>query len=281
MKDIIVAVDFSECSINAIEHAISIAQKAKSNVKLVHVYNESLYHKTIYKYTDPIDEATKLLEELAIRYQPLLGDNQVTYKIREGKIYKEIVEEARETKAMIIIVGTHGTSGFEELWIGSNAYRIICAATCPVITLREGIRPERDLRRIIMPIDSTLASRQKTPHATTIARLFGAEIHVLALFQSNIKDAQRMVLDYAKQACEYLEKNHVNFVMTSRRCKNPTEATIEYATKVDANLIVIMTEQSASALNLFLGAYAQQMIHRSPLPVMSIQPKELLRVLTR
>lgn len=69
--------------------------------------------------------------------------------------------------------------------------------------------------------------------------------------------------------------------MTSRRCKNPTDATIDYAIKVDANLIVIMTEQTSSPMNIIMGAYAQQMIHRSPIPVMSVQPKEFLRIRTR
>jgi nucleotide-binding universal stress UspA family protein len=281
MKEIIVAVDFSECSVNAIEHAISIAIRAKRDVKLVYVYNPAKSHRIIYKYTDSLDEATKLLEELTARYQPAIAPRQLTFKIREGKIFKEIVDEAKESQAMLIVAGTHGTSGFEEFWIGSNAYRIICAATCPVITLREGVKSERELKRIVMPIDSTLASRQKAPATAQMAKLFGAEVHVLALFQSNYKDSQRNILDYAKQVCEYFEKNRIDFLMTSRRCKNPTEATIDYAKKIEANLITIMTEQSSSAVNLILGAYAQQMIHRSPFPVMSVQPKELLRVLTR
>jgi len=69
--------------------------------------------------------------------------------------------------------------------------------------------------------------------------------------------------------------------MTSTKCKNPTDATIEYATKVDANLIVIMTDQTTSFKNLFLGPYAEQMIHRSPIPVMSIKPKDLISVMSR
>ncbi|MGC8864616.1 MAG: universal stress protein [Bacteroidales bacterium] len=281
MKEILAAIDFSECSVNAAEHAAGIAQRAGANLKLVYIYNPEHKYKTIYKYKDPLDEATHLLEELTQRFQLVMPHGEVSFKIREGKVFREVADEAKESKAMMIVAGTHGASGFEELWIGSNAFRIISAAPCPVITLREGVKPEKQMRRIILPIDATLSTRQKVPYATMMAKLFNAEIHVLALYQSGIKDAQQVVLEYAKQTCAYLEKNHIDFLMTSRRCKNPTDSTIDYAIKVDANLIVIMTEQTSSPLNIIMGPYAQQMIHRSPIPVMSVQPKEFLRILTR
>ncbi|MDO9510176.1 MAG: universal stress protein [Bacteroidales bacterium] len=281
MKDIIVGIDFSQCAINALEHAINIANHSKSNVLLLFVHNTQKAHKTIYKYTDAMDEATKLLEELIVKYQPQLIKTKITFKIREGRVYNEIVNEAKERKAYLIIIGTHGASGFEEMWIGSNAYRIISASTTPVITIREGIKIDRDLKRIILPIDSTLSSRQKVPHAMTLAKLYKAEIHVIALFHTKVKDVQDMIIQYSQQACDYFEKNQINFVLKSIATKNATETTIEYAREIDANLIVIMTEQVSTPANFFLGPLAQQMIHQSPFPVMSIQPKELLRVLSR
>ncbi|PKP16931.1 MAG: hypothetical protein CVU06_13765, partial [Bacteroidetes bacterium HGW-Bacteroidetes-22] len=64
-NEIVVAIDFSLCSINALEHAISIAKLSKSNVVMVFVHNPNKPQRTIYKYSDPIDEATKLFEELS------------------------------------------------------------------------------------------------------------------------------------------------------------------------------------------------------------------------
>ncbi len=281
MKDIVVGIDFSECSINALEHAVTIAQKLKSDIAMVHVFNPGSTHKTIYKYADPVDEATKLLEEIATRYQPLLTQGTISYRIREGRIYKEVAAEANERKAIYVFVGTHGASGFEELWAGSNAYKIISYSKCPVITLREGVKADRNLERIIVPIDANMASRQKVPYAANMAKLFNAEVHVLALYHTTVKDVQNQVLDYAKQACEFFEKHEINFLLKSIRTKNVTDSTIEYAKKVDANLIVIMTEQVSSPANLILGNYALQMISRSPMPVMTVQPKELMRVLSR
>mgnify|MGYP000974535028 CR=1 FL=1 len=62
---------------------------------------------------------------------------------------------------------------------------------------------------------------------------------------------------------------------------NITNATIKYAQKVNASLIAIMTEQETTASNILLGPYAQQMVNHSPIPVLSIQPKEIYSISTR
>ena len=61
--DIIVAIDFSACSVNALRHAVTIAAKAQSRVIMVHVLKGTGNPPVIYKYADPMDQATKLLEE--------------------------------------------------------------------------------------------------------------------------------------------------------------------------------------------------------------------------
>lgn len=279
-NEIVVAIDFSLCSINALEHAVSIAKLSKSTIVMVFVQNPDKPQRTIYKYSDPIDEATKLFEELAERFQTLLPDSRIIYRIREGKVYKEVVTEAREREAWLIITGTHGTSGFEELWIGSNAFRIVSNAHCPVITIREGVQVNHELKRIILPIDHTLETRQKVPIAAKLAKLVGAEVHVLATYAAASHEIMVTTNHYAQQAIEYLEKADVNVVKASIKGKKMLDATIEYARKTEANLIIIMTEQEASISNLFMGPYAQQMVNRSPFPVMCVHSKELIRVLT-
>ncbi|MFA5194156.1 MAG: universal stress protein, partial [Bacteroidales bacterium] len=56
---------------------------------------------------------------------------------------------------------------------------------------------------------------------------------------------------------------------------NITSATIKYAEQIDADLIIIMTEQEEELSNIWLGPYAQQMVNNSPIPVMSVHPKEI------
>ncbi len=72
----------------------------------------------------------------------------------------------------------------------------------------------------------------------------------------------------------YLQENKVKFLLHEMEASNLTDATIEYAVGVNANLISIMDEQEITTSNLWLGPYAQQMVNHSPIPVMSIHAQD-------
>ena len=200
----------------------------------------------------------------------------MSWKIRKGKIYKEVTEEAKSVKAMLIVTGTHGASGFEEFWIGSNANKIVSSSTCPVITIRGGINIQRPLMRIVLPIDSAEETRQKSSFAGYIAKKHGAEIFVLKLYTSKLKTMRHKVDMYAAQVIEYFVEEQIKHHIDQVICENISDATIEYATKIDANLIAVMTEQETTTANIFLGPYAHQIVNHSPFPVLSIHPKDTL-----
>lgn len=283
MKNIIVAVDFSDCSVNALEHAISIAQKGNFNIIMVWVNNP-----TTTKILLESDQSSEMIREvenqfnkLVATYSKALPHSTINFSIREGKVYHQIALEAKEKQAMLVIAGTHGTSGFEEFWIGSNAYKIVSLAPCPVITIRAGININKELSRILMPIDSTPETRQKVSFTAKIAKLFQAEVYVLSLYTTGISAVQETVNNYARQVVKFLEEEKITCHSESLRADNLARAALDYATKIEANLISIMTEQETSTSNLWLGAYAQQMINHSPIPVLSIHPIDLNIVLSR
>lgn len=272
-KSIVVGIDFSDCSINALEHAISIAQKTKSNIILVWV-NHLDYSKEIFSV-----EPKQLESEVTKRFEGLIGKLTESWKglkidfvLRKGKVYKEICEVANDADAFAIVIGTHGSTGFEEFWIGSNANRIIASSLIPVITIRAGINIGRDMLRIVMPFDSTKSTRQKLPITALFAKYFRSEVHILGLFTSDLDDIQYRIRNYVAQAEDYLKENFIKYKVVFIESENITETTIEYAKKIDANLISIMTEQETSTSNLWLGPYASQMVNHSPIPVLSVKP---------
>ncbi len=278
MKTIIATIDFSDCSINALEHAVSIAKKSKSNLLMLWVNNPNTT-KTILSSDlsdDLLEEVEHQFLRLITKYRDELPDSKIDFIIREGKVYKEIVNQAKESDAWLIVAGTHGSSGFEEFWIGSNANRIVSAAPCPVITIRAGVNIGRNLAKIVVPMDSSMETRQKIPYVAELALMFDAEVHLLMLFTTTVENVRRTIRSYTKQAVKYLKEHEVKCVTVEKDSENITISAIEYAQSIDANLIAIMTEQEKTAANLWLGPYAQQMVHHSPIPVLSIHPTELL-----
>jgi len=282
MKNILVAIDFSECSINALEHGITIANKADAGLKMMFVVKPDSSKDIFTEGAQTLSAMVKdKFNELIEKYQDKIDKKRMSYLIREGKVYREIIQEAEKKDVFLVMAGTHGSSGFEEFWMGSNANRIVSSISKPIITIRGGVNINRHLEKVILPLDSTPETRQKVPFTSYMAKIFDAEVHILRVYSSSVKAIIRKVNSYSDQVVKHLEEENIRYVLESVEAANLTDATIEYALKVNANLISIMTEQEISAKNLILGPYAQQMVNHSPIPVLSIHPKELLMALNR
>lgn len=275
MKEIIVAIDFSKGSLHALQYAIHFANIAKCNVMMVYVDNHSGQDVAFSAESGEMrDELLRNFEELAESVRPGLTGGKLSYKLRKGKVCQELAAQAKLSKADLIFSGTHGISGFEEFWIGSNAFRTVSCAPCPVITIRSGFEISRSVRNIVIPIDHTADTIQKLPLAATIAKLFNAEVHILALQSSKLKSLQTKIETTVVRVEKYLSGHGVAYSSEFRFAENITNTTLEFASEADADLIIIMTEQESSDANILLGQFAQQMVNFSPVPVMSVQPKE-------
>jgi len=275
MKKILVAIDFSKGSFRALAYSIKLANLFSSDILMTHVIKpdskESLYANLHDKIVEDVE---KRFEDLIKKHKKELKKTSIGYKIRDGKIHTEIANQAKYSDCDLIITGTHGVSGFEEFWLGSNARRIVTSAPCPVITIRYDFCPSQAIEKIVMPIDSSFDTRQKAPFTCDIAELTAAEIHLLVT--SNSLSEKRTAYSYAKQTIKYIEGRGVKVIVVETP-KKPSDV-INYAKSVNADLISIMTEQEVSTISLLLGASAEQVVTHSPIPVLSVHPKALYNI---
>ncbi len=275
MQPIVVAVDFSKTSVHALEYSIPLASKLKSDIIMVWVdkvtTTESIYFDTS---NENRNEAKKRFEEIIRHYQKQVSkDIKLEYKLRKGKVYHELDGLARTINALMIVAGAHGISGFEEFWIGSNAFKIVTSSTCPVITVRHDFNEGKNIDKILVPIDSSSETLQKLPFIAKLAGVFGSEVHLIATHYSQLRSVQRIADNLADQAAKYLEKHRVKLIKDKIISNDITKMTIDYALNIGADLISIMTEQETPA-NILLGPHAQQLVNQSPVPILSIHPVE-------
>src|SRR5664280_700007 len=276
MKTIIVPLDFSEESLLGLNLAIMLANKTGANIQMVHVigkktgnyYDQQEKEKQFAK--TKFDEILQMYKEKG-RLKSALG-----YTIKEGQIFKEVADLADKYEDALTVLSTHGTSGFEELFIGGNAYKITSHSRNPVITVRRSKIPS-NIDNIVMPLDMTFQTREKVPYTVTLAKAFGSKIHLLTIRLSNLKSIEKKLHQYAEQVASYLDNHKVPYTVEHLHGGNLTDLTLEYSRSIDADLISIMTEQEKSASNLLLGNFAHQMINKAYIPVMSF-PNYHLRV---
>jgi nucleotide-binding universal stress UspA family protein len=272
MKNFIVPIDFSAESLNGLKMALLFAKKTQINIQLVYVL-----HKSSESDKSALENEQRLAEENFNRiisdFKSQLGnDSQITSLIRKGRVYQEIVDLAAELPNAVIAASTHGASGFQELFIGSNAFRIISATEKPVITLRKNYCPG-DITKIVLPIDMSVDSRQKVPFTTEVAKLFGAEVHVVGVQKSRGERNMQKIRSYTSQVAGYVE-GKVRCETNEVFGDNVPEMILNYASTIKADLISITTEQS-SGLSLIMGNTAHQILNKAEIPVLCLTPKHL------
>ena len=276
MKTIIVPIDLSDESLNGLNLALMLANKTGANILMVHVIG-----KNTGDYYDPKEKENQLaqskFEGILQRYKVKTNSNfTLSYVIKEGKIFNEIADQADKYEDVLTVLSTHGTSGFEELFIGGNAYKITSHSRNPVITVRRSKIPS-NIDNIVLPLDITFQTREKVPYTAELAKLFGSKIHLLTLRISNLKSIEKKLHQYAAQVALYLDSHKIPYTVEHLHGGNLTDLTLDYSRSVDADLISIMTEQEKSASNLLLGNFAHQMINKAFIPVLSF-PNYHLRI---
>ncbi|MBN2612272.1 MAG: universal stress protein [Bacteroidales bacterium] len=272
VKNFIVPIDFSEESYKGLELAILFSKYTHVNIQMVHVLRKSSDLSPASVDVEA-EQAEITFKKIVEKHTPRLGNNSnLRYISKKGKIYQEVVNQAQSYKDSVITASTHGLSGFEEFFIGSNAYKIILATDRPVITIRKGKCPE-DIKKIVLPIDTGEDTRQKVPFTTELAQLLGAEVHIIAVNSNKDDKAINKLRAYSTQVAGYMV-GKVSYATEELFGENISDLIVNYAKAVKADLISIMTEQSPG-ISLILGNTAHQVINKAEIPVLSITPREL------
>ncbi len=274
MKRIIVPIDFSEDALNALRYAIEMANNVQADIRMMFVKKSETFEMPIY-----LDEESnkiistiqgyfeKLIEKYSADYK--VENGVFDYKIRQGIVYREIVNQAKYGDAYCIVMGAHGASGFEEFFIGSNSFKVVSNAFCPVVTLRSAFKAKK-IENILMPIDSSKETRKKVALVTEIAKYHQAKVHILGVYESDQKSVLEKVEKYVGLAEEYLKEQEITTEVSIIKGENNTDTALAYTEYNDIDLITIMREQVETMFSMFFSSYAQQMVNKSTVPVLSV-----------
>jgi nucleotide-binding universal stress UspA family protein len=274
MKNFIIPIDFSDDSLKGLKLALLFSQKTSTNIQLVYV-QRNIIELPASSADNEYKTATEKFEQIIKEYSPKVGEgSKLDYIIKKGKVWEEIASQAESFTESIISTSTHGASGFEEFFIGSNAFKIISISKRPVIAIRKGDVPS-SISKIVMPIDITSDSRQKVDFTLEIASLFGAEIHLVGVTTMHSLKVHFRLKSYLSQISKVIAGKNIKFSTQMLTGKNPSEQLVNYANSVKADLISIVSERGNSVSDLILGNTTQELLNKSDIPVMTIPPREI------
>ena len=282
VKKILVPVDFSTTGEKAMNQAVMLAKRTKAEIILITVlegpignassnnFGMSLYNRT--KFESMItDGARKNMENYKAELQKK-GISKVSYIIESGKPYKMITNVASKIKADIIIMGTHGVEGVKEIAFGSNTFRVVSKASCPVLSVQKHTK-KVGFKSILLPFRDKPHSRESVEYAIRIAEIYGATIHVLGIcFDSSTHGMRRIILE-GQQIKKILDKRGVKSSLDTVNGDYVSKVIYGFAKKKKADLLVIMADMDKMSISEFvIGPVVQQLINHSKIPVLSIHP---------
>lgn len=279
VNQILIPIDFSDQALIALDQSYNLARFYSAELTLLYVIDEgSAMHRIFQKPVDE-DALKKQIEDKLTELGTAISEKhavKVNSLIAKGHIYDKILEVADMINAKMIIMGTNGTVGLKKRFIGSNALRVVKEANCPVVTIK-GKHPREGCKNIVLPIDLTKDSREKVNNAIELGKLYGATIRVVSVLFTLDEFVVNRLTRQMEQAKNFIKKAGVKctaeMIKTIKGHETLAHAVVDYANKVDADLIMIMTQQEGETTPLFIGSTAQGIINNSEVPVMSIVPK--------
>ncbi|HEX4888096.1 MAG TPA: universal stress protein [Luteibaculaceae bacterium] len=271
----LVPTDFSEVAECAVNHAAICAQKTGCEVKLLHVVNKDTEKKLGLDFESVESKlkayAAKITDEYGV---------PVSFRAEEGSIFDTIGEIAAEEGAQLLFMGTHGVVGLQQKLLGAFALKVISTSPVPVIVVQRKNIHAKGYDSIVYPIDSTKEIKQKLNDTLAVAKLFGAEVHLFEYPETDefLINALKRNTVYAKK---FLQEAGVKTVVAAADAKEGDyyKQMIRYASKVNADLLIIMSEKSKGLVEYIIGPDEERIINNdAQIAVMCINPREVTTI---
>jgi nucleotide-binding universal stress UspA family protein len=283
LQRILVPHDFSEPAIAAQEYAAALAKTFNARLDILHVRQRSAGD-TIVEFPVGIEErlddaVRQRLLELVKTQETTAGD--LDLQVWSGTPHLEITRYAKERAIDLIVMGTHGRRGLAHAVMGSVAEKVVRTAPCPVLTIRRG-EPNFAAPKILVATDFGPASETALVYGRTLARVFGGTLHLLHVIENSFLRA--VVTD--PHALEARARQHVAELLTDddrRRLHatadldvsdTPAQAIVEYASKINVNLLVVGTHGRAAMEHLLAGSVAERVVRTASCPVLTVRHPE-------
>ncbi|MBR2194673.1 MAG: universal stress protein [Bacteroidales bacterium] len=262
-KKIIVPWDFTEVAQNALAHAAKIAKVLENDIVILHIVKEE----------KEISSVTPKLNEVAANAEKTYG-LKVSGVALAGSIFTTIGEYTKEHDDVnLVIMGTHGMKGLQKL-TGSWALKVIVSSYAPFIVVQDPPLENTTYSKIVFPVDFKNENREKLVWAIYFGKIFNAKICFIKqeVNDSNLVRKVNTNLSFAKK---YLTKYEVEYEIETATSSNFEEQTIEYAKRIEADMMMIMTTKNIGTLDYVLGASEQYIIaNTARIPVMCVNPRK-------
>lgn len=281
--NILMATDFSKCSDRALRYAIGIAHRYGATLHSFHWVDP-----TAYQFVGPDavqaahNAAWRDIQQLDtdLRLKSRLGNIQNKVLVEDGELSEILPRVVSERAIDLIVIGTHGRTGWKKMILGSVAERIFRQARCPVLTVGPNVTRSHlkydGPRDILLPVDFSSQSEVAERYAFSLARKYGSRLtllHVLEHTSANILDERDHLLQTKERLRDLADCHAAAMDKTDCLVKSglPADTILRTAMQKRADLIVLGLRASSGLSDRLMWPNAYRIVCESSCPVLSVR----------
>lgn len=277
MKKILVPTDFSKHADYALKVAASIAKKYNGELVVVHMLglSEAVINK---------DESQEVMEALYYmklaekRFEEYLDKDylkgvHVQTTIQNYRVFTEVGNLAKNLNCDLIVMGSNGASGWNEVFVGSNTEKVVRTSEIPVLVIKED-QEEFTIDKAVFASDFKEENLLAYRNAMTFFQIFDTEVKLLYVhlpaeqFKSTYEVEDRIVNFLSKSKLD--DAHSINNVVF-QNAYTVESGIFNYSNKVKADVIAIPTHGRRGLAHFFSGSIGEDVVNHSEIPVVTFR----------
>lgn len=290
-KNILIPIDFSPSSRNAVDYGLFLAEKFCAKVTLVHAVvlfkedvNEGEHLKTFERAVTEREKERAIQLQSRCTESAQRGVNVQSQLLRGVSAPDVILDFLEDNHYDLVVMGTHGRTGMKKWLFGSVAEKIVRHAPCPVLTLRKDWS-RQVIKHVLVPVDFSEFSKKAIGKGLDIAMEYGAKISFIHSVEQEAHPAfyatqLESIFQTNPQLKEKIRENLIHFTEVPSEDAHYSvvegkahKAIAQYAKAQNVDLVVMATRGMGALDHLLLGSNAERVIRSSAAPVLTVGRK--------
>ncbi len=277
IRNILVPTDFSETANNALRVAVAMAHRHNAVLQLLHIIPPKMYVDPAGMHGSFSGIEKTLLTDANINLQK----HKTAIQKSSGLLVKTHTEIGTVAHCVstyvlnhqqdIVVMGTHGISGWSEFFLGSNAMSTIKQCSCPVLTIPPTFT-KTTFDSVLYPIRNVEGVLEKYDYIKPIIQRNDAKVHLLGVAYQHDAYEISTLTNKLRAVREVILHNNEYISYETHQCKNIAEKVLEVAHKRADDIMIINATLDKNWFKFFSGSYTQQIVNHSKIPVLSVKP---------
>lgn len=273
MKKILVPTDFSKQADNALHVAAQLAKRYKAGIYLLHLLELPLSETDAIGTQSDLPEAVFYMNLAKKRFKEVMSRAFLKgIKIHEtvefNKAFEGINEVSTKQDIDLVVMGSKGTSGIKEMFIGSNTEKVVRTSDIPVLVIKNKHK-DLNLGNFVFATNFKKKDKIACIRAAKLATLFGSTIHFVIVNTANrflkTKTINKRTTAFFKNA------QFQNYSIAVYNDETIELGILNYAKDINANVIGIGTHGRRGLAHFFNGSVSESIVNHAKRPVLTFK----------